>query len=113
MRGGDGDMAGVINVFCAKDSGLDISSGQFFGAVGQGQQSGVIRECSSEESDNLRRGERSFLLSHNRGHEPAMFRISQGPKPLRGFFKFGIEITSNHGVIQIERQDRHSLEPMQ
>ncbi len=75
MRGGDGDMAGVINVFCGKDSGLDISSRQFFGAVGQGQESGVIRECSGEESDNVRRGERSFLLGHNRGYEPAMTRI--------------------------------------
>ena len=33
MGCGDDDMAGVINIFCGKDSGFDISSRQFFGAV--------------------------------------------------------------------------------
>lgn len=63
MRGGDGDMAGVIDVFCGKDSGLDISSHKFFSAVSQGQESGVIWKCSGEEADNFGRGECSFLLS--------------------------------------------------
>ena len=113
MRGGNGDMTGVINLFCGKHSGLDVSSRQFFGTVGQGQQSGVVWECSGEELDNPRRGERSFLLGHNRGHEPALARFNQGPKPPGGFFKLWIKITTDHGVIQIERQGGHRLEPIQ
>src|ERR1700677_122909 len=72
MRGGNGDMAGVINVFYGKHPGLDVSTRQFFGAVGQGQEGGVIWESSGEEPDNIGWGERSFLLGHNRGHKPAM-----------------------------------------
>jgi hypothetical protein len=49
-------MAGVINVFCGKHSGLDINSCQFLGAVGQRQESGVVWEWSGEESD-------TFLIS--------------------------------------------------
>ena len=96
MCGGNRYMAGVINVFCGKHSGLDISAGQFFGTVGQGEESGVIWECSGEESDNFGRGERSFLLGHNGGYEPAMSRLSHGPKPPGGLFKLGIEVAANY-----------------
>ncbi len=113
MRGGNGDMASVINIFCGKHSGLDVSSRQFFSTVGQGQENGIIRECSCEESDNLRWSKRSFLLGHNGDHEPAMARLSQSPKPFGGFLKFGIEITANHGIIQIEGQGRHRIKPIQ